>query len=685
MTKELLPVADAAIKIVEEFYPHERQKSYRYHYETVMALKSLRSELKQGEIDRETFSSRMFRIFSRLRDNHTRYRVNKSFNAGKKTETMGPFRIPCSIEKVYSRGKAEYVVSHIDPESSVPLEAGFEVGARVTHWNDVPIEEAVQMNASNYWGATEEAFLAQGLRYLTLRPTDLSRPPAEDKVRIRYKSSGSSKVREHIFRWKSAADEVTESPLIGPPDAPDMGLDEVAFGSQQVQKQHRRELDYSQFDHIKDRDNYLIADYLHKKGRLTYVRIWNFNTHDPNGFARSFTDDLADRPKNGLILDIRGNPGGAIKAAELLLQLLTPKQITPTRFQFANTDSIRNLISSTKTLKDWRHDPVDLLSESHTLARPLYGAEKINNIGQIFYGPVVLIIDALTYSAADMFAASFQDHKIGKIIGVDHRTGGGGSNVWSWHQFRVYEPDYRITTTHAEGKDLRSLIGKPNRQTTREYREWLLKKVKEEVDATATRVIGPLRFDSYLTWIVMGENRKALARALFVPNLFDTVQLNLKENDLPRGIRIPFSIRRCLRQGDNAGQILEDSGVKADKIHQLTRRDVTEFNQDLLSRAANELPTRRRGYAAHKLLFGYTNSQGKCSVLIRGLDTVVVYEDGVPTGLFSELKSELRVRRLSIDKNSREIEFIGYRGDKIIASRRQRISSLKRTKLEGRR
>jgi hypothetical protein len=46
-------------------------------------------------------------------------------------------------------------------------------------------------------------------------------------------------------------------------------------------------------------------------------------------------------------------------------------------------------------------------------------------------GPKVLITDALCYSATDMFAAAFQDHGIGPILGVDHNTGAGGANVWS--------------------------------------------------------------------------------------------------------------------------------------------------------------------------------------------------------------------------------------------------------------
>jgi hypothetical protein len=54
-----------------------------------------------------------------------------------------------------------------------------------------------------------------------------------------------------------------------------------------------------------------------------------------------------------------------------------------------------------------------------------------NERGQHYHGPVVLITDARCYSATDIFAAGFQDHGIGHILGVDGNTGAGGANVWT--------------------------------------------------------------------------------------------------------------------------------------------------------------------------------------------------------------------------------------------------------------
>jgi C-terminal processing protease CtpA/Prc len=52
-------------------------------------------------------------------------------------------------------------------------------------------------------------------------------------------------------------------------------------------------------------------------------------------------------------------------------------------------------------------------------------------VPQSYFGPVVLVTDARCYSAADIFAAGFQDNRIGLVLGVDGTTGAGGGNIWN--------------------------------------------------------------------------------------------------------------------------------------------------------------------------------------------------------------------------------------------------------------
>lgn len=72
----------------------------------------------------------------------------------------------------------------------------------------------------------------------------------------------------------------------------------------------------------------------------------------------------------------------------------------------------------------------------------MFSAQEINRTGRAGpERPVILVTDALCYSATDMFAAGFQDHGIGHVLGVDDNTGAGGANRWTLDDFLVSWPD----------------------------------------------------------------------------------------------------------------------------------------------------------------------------------------------------------------------------------------------------
>jgi hypothetical protein len=93
-----------------------------------------------------------------------------------------------------------------------------------------------------------------------------------------------------------------------------------------------------------------------------------------------------------------------------------------------------------ETTNEWIHWVEDIresVRNGHTLTRgrTLTLESDANDTGQRYHGPVVLLTDALSYSAADIFAAGFQDHAIGPILSSDESTGGGGANRWLHEEF----------------------------------------------------------------------------------------------------------------------------------------------------------------------------------------------------------------------------------------------------------
>jgi hypothetical protein len=168
-----------------------------------------------------------------------------------------------------------------------------------------------------------------------------------------------------------------------------------------------------------------------------HIHVRTFYVEDADGFVREFIRLLKQIPENGLILDVRGNSGGNIWAAERLLQTLAAAEIEPERMQFIVTpgtlDLCRNNPENSPIDLHWWQPSLEEAVETGSIyshAFPLTTKESCNAIGQQYYGPVVLLVDGNCYSATDIFAAGFQDHRIGKILGVSSNTGAGGANVW---------------------------------------------------------------------------------------------------------------------------------------------------------------------------------------------------------------------------------------------------------------
>ena len=175
-------------------------------------------------------------------------------------------------------------------------------------------------------------------------------------------------------------------------------------------------------------------------GSFGHIRIHTFSVGSADTFVQEFVRLCNLLPEEGLIIDVRGNGGGLITAGEQLLQVLTPREIEPERTQFINTmlnlEIVRLHAPSPFqgfSLEAWLDSMEESILTGASFSRgfPITDPDAANAIGQQYQGPIVLITDAKCYSTTDIFAAGFQDHEIGKVLGVDGNTGAGGANVWT--------------------------------------------------------------------------------------------------------------------------------------------------------------------------------------------------------------------------------------------------------------
>lgn len=456
---ERMTLVEQGLILLEQNYVHLPLKRAMHAVDPVQRLRLLRNRLgqmtKASMMPEVEFHREMLEIFASVRDLHTNYILPAPFSS------RVAF-VPFLVEDYRVDGERRYLVSHLIAGFSHPT---FVAGVEVHHWNGIPIELAANVNGNRYAGSNLEARHARGVETLTIRALATTLPPDEEWVTVGYRTlSGEDEELRLDWLVFSPDDEDGEQP---PADAKvsrstlarnaALGVDielewirrarKVLFAPRVVEQERalrsagrsRKSARATAGDLTSTMPSVLEAmpvDTPH--GTFGYVRIRSFSVNDPQAFIDEFVRLVELLPQNGLILDVRENGGGHIYASEGLLQLLTPHAIEPEPTQFINTAlnlrmCRRHLSEQTIDLSPWipSMEQALLTGSVYSAAVPITPAEFCNAIGQRYFGPVVLITDALCYSATDIFAAGFQDHGIGRILGTDGNTGAGGANVWT--------------------------------------------------------------------------------------------------------------------------------------------------------------------------------------------------------------------------------------------------------------
>jgi C-terminal processing protease CtpA/Prc len=452
--EERASIVEQALILLEGFYVHLPLKRAMHAIDPLQRLRLLRHRL--GQLDSEVaFHHEMTDIFTSLRDLHTNYLLPAHF------AEMVAF-LPFRVESCVSKGKRIFVVSSVGKGFD---HATFKPGVEVTYWNAMPIERAVEIAASYHAGSNPAARRARGIQGLTVRPMRIAPPPDEEWVSVGYRGADGKEL-EFWADW--AVSRVPEDAVAAAEESlaeAAVGLDLEGDAFRRVNKmlfaQHvfetRRKTEAARAAAIRGISrrrrrkprpapkaagtDSLMPDVFTARPvevdgrRYSYVRIYTFNVDDDRLFIDEFLRlvELPEMPKDGLIIDVRSNGGGLIWAGERLLQLLTPRTIEPCRAQFINSTFNLMLCRHEPSLRAWLPSLSRALESgsSFSAAFPITPPERCNDLGQRYYGPVVLVTDARCYSTTDIFAAGFQDHGIGPILGTDETTGAGGANVWT--------------------------------------------------------------------------------------------------------------------------------------------------------------------------------------------------------------------------------------------------------------
>ena len=444
---ERMTIVRQALILIEQNYAHLPLKRAMHAVDPVQRLKLLLQELESNPTafkDSDLgFHNELTEIFTSLRDLHTNYLLPDPY------ASMTAF-LPFMVEDCYQRGQCKYLVSHIVEGFTHDT---FVRGVEILYWNGTPIARAVRTNAERFAGSNRDARHARGVQTLTTRPLRVALPPDEEWVIVGYRAL-NGKPRELRFDWavNPMPADLGASPLEDHSASAIIGVDlqqrlvqraRAALFAPHAKESREKAAEKLERGESLGKLESRMPEVIQAKrvvtnsGAFGFVRIRSFDA-EPAAMVNEFVRLVSALPKRGLIIDVRGNGGGVIRSGEYLLQLLTPRTIEPEPVQFINTPlnlqiCARNGRDSTfADLSPWTDSMRQALQTGSAFSAgfPISDPATCNVVGQRYFGPVVLITDALCYSTTDIFSAGFQDHAIGPVLGTANDTGAGGANVW---------------------------------------------------------------------------------------------------------------------------------------------------------------------------------------------------------------------------------------------------------------
>ena len=477
--KDRLRIVDQALLLLEMNYVHLPLKRAMHAIDPIRQLKLIKFRLEETGREMESelqFHRRLLEIFASLRDLHTHYQLPAAFEdqmaflpflieqyfVPERTSepgTRGFDKKKATKEKCKDRLTEKFMVSRIarnfyrSSANAEPELANFEPGVEVIAWNGMPIRRAIEKNGETQSGSNLEARFARGLDSLTIRPLESSLPPDESWVSITYRSKTGKTLTLDKQEWRLGSTDAR--PLATKTTrkkraAIDIRKTKINQLKKQLYLQKRdrqkRALSTIRWMHVRKefQDTFYAQARKEYGSEIGYVRLFSFDMEDPDRFVAEFKRVITSRefPQEGLIIDVRGNGGGKIRAGERLLQLFTPGRIQPELFEFINTPlnlEICKQAPKNWELERWKTSIAEAVETGaiYSMGFPLNDEESCNDIGQVYHGPVILITDALSYSTTDMFAAGFQDNQVGLVLGTSDNTGAGGANNWTYEDLRT--------------------------------------------------------------------------------------------------------------------------------------------------------------------------------------------------------------------------------------------------------
>ncbi len=417
-TKKML-IGQARL-VLGELYVHREMKLKQFgkKIDPLPKLDSLEKSLNQ--INDEEFHKQMSDIFYLQRDLHTIYYLPMPYGCYRNL-------MPFSINEINKGIGSKLVVSSlIDiPEflQLLPHKLDIEVGDELISYDGKSLRRLLKDMEATIGGANGEALRRLFLDELSFQVQTVRLMPKNDEVKVVFKKK-NGKMYSASIPW-------------------------INRGRNSCIKTHTQNSGRSEilkeFNQLFVTENEVetteepIVTWKKIKNEHGHFGVLYFSSFEPEKLIISKIVTLVDSllknelsQTDGLIIDLRNNPGGQIPLGERLIQLFGPKNNNePLDFVFnvnqTNGDFL-SYIFNEQEIFDSFNEAVRL-GKKYSLPLNITERRIMNKLDQAYTKPVIVFNNALCYSTCDMFSAQMQDHGYALIAGEDTTTGAGGANV----------------------------------------------------------------------------------------------------------------------------------------------------------------------------------------------------------------------------------------------------------------
>lgn len=404
------------------------------------------------------FHMDMIRVFQMMNDRHAQYAAPRPLSTA--FAWLGFF-----VREIYEgKGSAsrvpKYIVADI-VKDILPASVKLSLGSEIVSYNGMDIHQAINTLGRRGYGANKGAKQQDGIAQLTYRDTTSINFPLQESITIGFRDERGYKMEARLpwlyeeisdFRLFSILKQSTDAQVSNSSDSFSL-RGSTGHASlvklPQSNKQSRTNIQVFSFT-----KNVLGAEEIQtKQGPIGRLQVSSFKVplSDHYRYESELTRILPRMPKNGLIVDLRGNSGGSMALVKVLAELVSSKKVkeqpfsvratslTSTLFRDFDTsdadtrlkkliDSVRGALRSAISAKERFTKPIgSLYFEAESMERkPAYS------------GPVITLMDAKTFSAAEAYTALQMDENRSLVVGTAEASGGGGGLVAHYSELRRF-------------------------------------------------------------------------------------------------------------------------------------------------------------------------------------------------------------------------------------------------------